>query len=200
RPGPGSSLTELGIPANPQCTQVIFGAFGSGASGSSIISASVLAVLGTPPKESGGTMSSPSQVYRVGISPLWGNAVEVMLRFILVPPGATLGVCAGSGAEPMRVSTAPAKINPRSVRLTWMNARAGRQLHTSLNWIQVKSSSRAAARYGKLDGCRDQPLVTSGAGVCSPRSVAMPVSYEEASRIIQAAQERARQIGIRITA
>src|SRR5882762_4169735 len=63
-----------------QCTQVIFGAAGSGASGSSTISTRLLAFGGTPVQASGGAISSASQVYLAGISPLWSKAAEVSLR------------------------------------------------------------------------------------------------------------------------
>jgi hypothetical protein len=65
-----------------KCTQVIFRAAGSGASGSSTISTRLLAFGGTPVQASGGDTSCPSQVYLAGISPPWGKAVEVSLRVL----------------------------------------------------------------------------------------------------------------------
>src|SRR5215471_18146351 len=59
-----------------QCTQTILGAFGSGASGSSIIRTRLLAPLGTPSQASGGETSSPSQVYFEGMRPFGWNAGE----------------------------------------------------------------------------------------------------------------------------
>src|SRR5262249_48300915 len=60
-----------------QCTQTILGAFGSGASGSSIIRTRLLAPLGTPSHASGGETSSPSQVYFEGMGPFCWNAGEI---------------------------------------------------------------------------------------------------------------------------
>src|SRR5262249_55120 len=59
-----------------QCAQTIFGAFGSGASGSSIIRTRLLVPLGMPSHASGGETSSPSQVYLEGIWPFCLNAGE----------------------------------------------------------------------------------------------------------------------------
>src|SRR5262252_7626243 len=59
-----------------QCTQTILGAFGSGASGSSIIRTRLLAPLGTLSHASGGETSSPSQVYFEGMCPFCWNAGE----------------------------------------------------------------------------------------------------------------------------
>src|SRR5215831_9387105 len=57
-----------------QCTQTILGAFGSGASGSSIIRTRLLAPLGASSHASGGETSSPSQVYFEGMRPFCWNA------------------------------------------------------------------------------------------------------------------------------
>src|SRR5215469_552012 len=62
-----------------QCTQTILGAFGSGASGSSIIRTRLLAPLGTPSHASGGETSSPSQVYFDGMRPFCWNEGEFKL-------------------------------------------------------------------------------------------------------------------------
>jgi hypothetical protein len=51
----------------PEADVVGLGAFGSGASGSSIIRTRLLAPLGTPSHASGGETSSPSQVYFEGM-------------------------------------------------------------------------------------------------------------------------------------
>src|SRR3989338_7059533 len=55
------------------------GAFGSGASGSSTISAKLFVPAGAPGPASGGEISRPSQVYGGGISPLCANALEVSI-------------------------------------------------------------------------------------------------------------------------
>src|SRR5215471_4893164 len=57
-----------------QCTQTILGAFGSGASGSSIIRTRLLAPLGASSHASGGETSSPSQVYFEGMWPFCWKA------------------------------------------------------------------------------------------------------------------------------
>src|SRR5450759_4601618 len=61
-----------------QCTHVVFGASGSGASGSSTISARLFVPAGTPDQASGGDTSSPSQVYRLGTAPPGANASPLM--------------------------------------------------------------------------------------------------------------------------
>jgi hypothetical protein len=65
-----------------QCTQVILGAAGSGASGSSTIRARLWAAEGTLCQDRGGDISLPSQVYTDGIFSLWENALEVMMSAI----------------------------------------------------------------------------------------------------------------------
>src|SRR6516164_10620630 len=62
-----------------QWTQTILGAFGSGASGSSIIRTRLLVSLGTPSHANGGETSSPSQVYFEGMWPFCWNAGEFKL-------------------------------------------------------------------------------------------------------------------------
>src|SRR6478609_1259093 len=62
---------------NTQWTHRTFGAAGSGASGSSTISARLMALSGTPDHSSGGELSSPSQVYFAGIAPPAENAEDV---------------------------------------------------------------------------------------------------------------------------
>src|SRR5512133_609366 len=52
------------------------GAAGSGASGSSTISARLLAPLGTPDQASGGDVLAPSQVCRTGIAPPCAKEAE----------------------------------------------------------------------------------------------------------------------------
>ena len=44
----GSAVTDAGMSYNTQCTQVVFGALGSGASGSSTMSAKLFVPAGTP--------------------------------------------------------------------------------------------------------------------------------------------------------
>src|SRR2546429_9446990 len=60
-----------------QCTHVIFGARGSGASGSSTMSAKVFVPCGAADQFSGGEISAPSQVYCFGMAPLLANAGDV---------------------------------------------------------------------------------------------------------------------------
>src|SRR6516165_12450045 len=62
-----------------QWTQTILGAFGSGASGSSIIRTRLLAPSGTPSHASGGETSSAPQVYFEGMWPFCWNAGEFKL-------------------------------------------------------------------------------------------------------------------------
>src|SRR5262249_29019635 len=63
----GKLLVSGGMLYTTQWTQTILGAFGSGASGSSIIRTRLLAPLGTPSHASGGETSSASQVYLEGM-------------------------------------------------------------------------------------------------------------------------------------
>src|SRR3979411_997994 len=63
-----------------QCTQVTLGAFGSGASGSSTISAKLPVPCGASDQLSGGEMSTPSQGYCAGILRLLANAGEVRMK------------------------------------------------------------------------------------------------------------------------
>src|SRR5512133_1879581 len=81
--GSASRDTASCTPATPggrsystQCTHVILGALGSGASGSSTTRASDFVPAGTPVHASGGEASPPSQVYWIGISPPSWNAAE----------------------------------------------------------------------------------------------------------------------------
>src|SRR5690349_8340198 len=69
------------------------GAFGSGASGSSMISARLRVPLGTPDHCNGGETSSPSHVYLVGISPLlsnFGDFNDTAIAFLLGNNGGQL--------------------------------------------------------------------------------------------------------------
>jgi hypothetical protein len=61
-----------------QCTQVIRGAAGSGASGSSTISARLFVPAGTPVHAREGETSFPSQVCNFGIGPFAANAVDAI--------------------------------------------------------------------------------------------------------------------------
>src|SRR5260370_31085964 len=66
---PSSSPEMVGaMPKRTQCTQVILGALGSGASRSSTIRARLLVPFRTPVQERGGDLSAPSHVYSVAIS------------------------------------------------------------------------------------------------------------------------------------
>ena len=61
----------------------IFGALGSGASGSSTINARLLVFGGTPDHSNGGERSSPSQrVYTGGIEALLANAEDERVNFM----------------------------------------------------------------------------------------------------------------------
>jgi hypothetical protein len=60
-----------------QCTQIVFGAWGSGASGSSTMIAKLLVPAGAPLHSRGGARSLPSQVYSSGMSPFGANAGDV---------------------------------------------------------------------------------------------------------------------------
>src|SRR5688500_14246563 len=71
-----SGLAHTEMLNTTQCTQTPFGAPGSGASGSSTMSARLRAPCATPLHASGGEMSEPSQVKRDGIAPLATNAGE----------------------------------------------------------------------------------------------------------------------------
>src|SRR5918993_333901 len=73
----GSAVADSGMSYNTQCTQVVFGAWGSGASGSSTMSAKLFVPAGAPLHSRGGARSLPSQVYSLGMSPFGGNAGEV---------------------------------------------------------------------------------------------------------------------------
>src|SRR5665647_845411 len=68
-----------------QCTQVILGASGSGASGSSTISARLFVPVGTPVQARAGEISRPSQVWRAGIAPLCVNEGDMMISGITIP-------------------------------------------------------------------------------------------------------------------
>src|SRR5918995_6529047 len=76
----GRLLTGTGMSYNTQCTQVVFGALGSGASGSSTMSAKLLVPAGAPLHARAGARSLPSQVYSLGMSPSGANAGELSER------------------------------------------------------------------------------------------------------------------------
>src|SRR3990172_955188 len=75
----GKPAQSGGMSWSTQCTYVILGALGSGASGSSTMSARLLAPDGTPEKSSGGARSAPSQVWTEGISPPAWKAGEMIV-------------------------------------------------------------------------------------------------------------------------
>jgi hypothetical protein len=62
-----------------QCTHVVFGAFGSGASGSSTMSAKLFVPSGSPRQASGGEMSFPSHVCLRGM-PVFGWNADDSIR------------------------------------------------------------------------------------------------------------------------
>src|SRR5208283_4940265 len=68
-----------------QCTQMVFGAWGSGASGSSTISARLFVPAGKPDQASGGDTSSPSQVYFLGIASPVANA-SLLIDSVMANP------------------------------------------------------------------------------------------------------------------
>src|SRR5918994_6079135 len=72
----GSPLADAGMSYDTQCTQVVFGALESGASGSSTMSAKLLVPAGAPLHARAGARSLPSQVYSLGMSPSGANAGE----------------------------------------------------------------------------------------------------------------------------
>src|SRR4051812_17006804 len=76
----GKPAASGGILQTTQCTQVLCGAAGSGASGSSTMRARLFAPDGTPDHDSGGEILAPSQVYFAGILSPAANAVEVRVR------------------------------------------------------------------------------------------------------------------------
>src|SRR5450756_2109633 len=67
-----------------QCTQVILGAAGSGASGSSTIKDRLFVPTGTPVQASGGEIFRPSQVWRAGITRSCINDGDMMIRDITI--------------------------------------------------------------------------------------------------------------------
>src|SRR5512135_1301965 len=76
----GSAAAEAGMSYRTQCTQVVLGALGSGASGSSTMRAKLFVPAGAPVHSRGGARSSPSQVYAFGMLPLGENAGETSAR------------------------------------------------------------------------------------------------------------------------
>src|SRR5215207_2880767 len=85
----GSVVTDAGMSYNTQCTQIVFGAWGSGASGSSTMSAKLFVPAGASLHSRGGARSLPSQVYSLGMSPFGANADELsesVMRASLVRP------------------------------------------------------------------------------------------------------------------
>src|SRR5215207_5677703 len=85
----GSAVTDAGMSYNTQCTQVVFGALGSGASGSSTMRAKLFVPAGAPLHSRGGARSLPSQVYSLGMSSFGANAgdlSESVMRASLVRP------------------------------------------------------------------------------------------------------------------
>src|SRR5687768_14685143 len=73
----GSAVTDAGMSYNTQCTQVVFGALGSGASGSSTMSAKLFVPAGAPLHSRGGARSLPAQVYSWWICQFGAKAGEV---------------------------------------------------------------------------------------------------------------------------
>src|SRR5262245_66135978 len=73
----GIELAVAARSTSTQWTQVRFGFAGSGASGSSTISAKLLVPAGGADQRSSGEMSCPSQVKRAGISFSWAKAGEL---------------------------------------------------------------------------------------------------------------------------
>src|SRR3990172_4303745 len=67
-----------------QCTHVVLGASGSGASGSSTINARLFEPAGTPAQSSSGEIFRPSQVWRAGIAPSCLNDGDVMVMGMMM--------------------------------------------------------------------------------------------------------------------
>src|SRR5688572_23119763 len=84
---------------NTQCTQAVFGALGSGASGSSTMSAKLLVPAGAPLHSRGGARSLPSQVYSLGMSPFGANAGDVS-ESVMGAPGISEDVHNLPAADP----------------------------------------------------------------------------------------------------
>src|SRR5215469_15647494 len=82
----GSEVTVGSIPKTTQWTQVILGARGSGASGSSTMRARLLVPAGSPDHARGGEVSWPSHVYFAGISPSFAKLGDVMRNVMAAPP------------------------------------------------------------------------------------------------------------------
>src|SRR6185437_15418424 len=81
---------------SPQWTQVTLGALGSGASGSSAISAKLFVPAGAPLQASGGALPAPSQVKREGMDPPCWNADDVSVKdaplSLMLPPASARDV------------------------------------------------------------------------------------------------------------
>src|SRR5262245_56393295 len=75
-----------GLLQRTQWTHFVRGGEGSGASGSSTLSAKLLVPSGTPDHESGGEASCPSQVCRAGISSPWAKLDDVSENATAVSP------------------------------------------------------------------------------------------------------------------
>src|SRR4029453_11309958 len=75
-PPSASARTAGAMSYSTQCTHVIFGAAGSGASGAWAISGKLFVPAGVSDQASGGATSLPSHVCRRGIAPPAANAEE----------------------------------------------------------------------------------------------------------------------------
>jgi hypothetical protein len=94
---------------NTQCTQVVFGALGSGASGSSTMSAKLFMPAGAPFHSRGGARSLPSQVYSLGMPPFGGNAGELSESVMTASWGSAGPPVAASAA----MNTSATAVRPR---------------------------------------------------------------------------------------
>src|ERR1051325_2529565 len=82
-----SAVVAAGMFETTQCTHVRVGAAGSGASGSSTISAKLFAEAGAPDHASGGETSAPSQAGPAGIAGVPASAGDVTVRRGAPAPG-----------------------------------------------------------------------------------------------------------------
>ncbi len=101
------ALTPCGRPAavggrlySTQCTQVVCGAAGSGASGSSTISARLLVAGGRPDHASGGDRSLPSQVWSAGMPAPSAKALEIRCSDIAMDSFVVQTSAAASSSAP----------------------------------------------------------------------------------------------------
>src|SRR3989338_1547050 len=101
------AVTVGGMLYTTQWTQVILGAFGSGASGSSTISARLFVPAGTPLHASGGETFEPSQVWRAGIARSCANDGDSMIIDITAISFLSVSKFVLAATTEMQMSTIP---------------------------------------------------------------------------------------------